>query len=86
MIGDRLGVPKYATTMAVYFVSKALCAMGGGLVLLPTSDVKGIFKIPFTSDVGNNTRPTMFLAHIKYRITHMLCPTLYAAITNELLF
>ena len=22
--------------------------------------------------------------HIKYRITHMLCPTLYAAITNEL--
>ena len=23
----------------------------------------------------------MLLAHIKYRITHMLCPTLYAAIT-----
>ena len=22
--------------------------------------------------------------YIKYRITHMLCPTLYAAITNEL--
>ena len=42
------------------------------LVLLLTSYVKGVF--------------TMLLpvAHIKYRITHMLCPILYAAITNEL--
>ena len=40
------------------------------LVLFPTSDVDGV--------------STMLLAHIKYRITHMLCPTLYAAITNEL--
>ena len=38
-------------------------------VLFPTSDVKGV--------------STMLLAHIKYQITHMLCPTLYAAITNE---
>ena len=40
------------------------------LVFFPTSDVDGV--------------STMLLAHIKYRITHMLCPTLYAAITNEL--
>ena len=42
------------------------------LVLLLTSYVKGV--------------STMLLpvAHIKYRITHMLCPTLYAAVTNEL--
>ena len=42
------------------------------LVLLLTSDVKGV--------------STMLLpvAHIEYRITHMLCPTLYAAVTNEL--
>ena len=40
------------------------------LVTFPTSDVKGA--------------SAMLLAHIKYRITHMLCPTLYAAITNEL--
>ena len=40
------------------------------LVLFPTSDVKGV--------------STMLLAHIKYRITEMLCPILYAAITNEL--
>ena len=42
------------------------------LVLLLTSYVKGV--------------STMLLpvAHIKYRITHMLCPILYAAITNEL--
>ena len=39
------------------------------LVLFPTSDVKGV--------------STMLLAHIKYRITHMLCPTLYAAVTNK---
>ena len=41
------------------------------LVLSPTSNVKVV--------------STKLLAHIKYRITHMLCPTLYAAITNELL-
>ena len=40
------------------------------LALFPTSDVKGV--------------STMLPAHIKFRITHMLCPTLYAAITNEL--
>ena len=40
------------------------------LVLSPTSDVKGV--------------STMLLANIKYRIARMLCPTLYAAITNEL--
>ena len=40
------------------------------IVLFPTSDVKGV--------------STMLQAHIKYRITNMLCPTLYAAITNEL--
>ena len=28
----------------------------------------------------------MLLAHIKYQITHMLCPTLYAAITKDLIF
>ena len=58
----------------MYSVSKALCAMGllgRGLALFPT-DVRGV--------------STMLLVHIKYRITHMLCPTLYAAITNELIF
>ena len=42
------------------------------LVLLLTSYVKGV--------------STMLLpvARIKYRINHMLCPTLYAAVTNEL--
>ena len=40
------------------------------LVLFPTSDVDGV--------------SIMLLADIKYQITHMLCPTLYAAITNEL--
>ena len=40
------------------------------LALFHTSDMKGV--------------STMLLAHIKYRITHMLCSTLYAAITNEL--
>ena len=58
----------------VYSVSKALCAMGllgRGLVFFPTNG-RGV--------------STMLLAHIKYRITHMLCPTLYAAIKNELIF
>ena len=41
------------------------------LALFPTSDVKGVSR--------------MLLARIKYQITHMLCPTLYAAITNELI-
>ena len=50
-------------------VSKAFCVQWD-LALLSTSDVKGV--------------STMLLAHIKYRITHMLCPTLNAAITNEL--
>ena len=45
--------------------------LGRGLVLFPT-DVRGV--------------STMLLVHIKYRITHMLCLTLYAAITNELIF
>ena len=42
------------------------------LVLLLTSYVKGV--------------STMLLpvAHIKYRITHMLCSTLHAAVENEL--
>ena len=39
-------------------------------VLFPTSYVKGV--------------STMLLAHVAYQITHMLCPTLYAAIKNEL--
>ena len=57
-----------ATSREVHRVSKAICAMGS--CIIPTSDVKGV--------------STMLLAHIKYRITHMLCPTMYAAITNEL--
>ena len=73
VFGDALGVSMDATTRVVYRVSKALCTKGllrRGLVLLPTSDSKGV--------------STLLLSHIKYRITHMLCPTLYAAITNEL--
>ena len=65
VIGDTLGVSKYATTRVEYRVSKALSALGllgRGLVLFPTSDAKGV------SD--------MLLSHIKYRITHMLFPTL----------
>ena len=68
-----LGVLNNATTRVVYRVSKALCVMGlmeKCLVLFPTSDAKGV--------------STILLSHIKYRITHMLCPTLYAVITNEL--
>ena len=42
------------------------------LVLFPTSDVKGVSTM------------LLHVAHIKYRITHKLCPTLYAAITNEI--
>ena len=42
------------------------------LVLFPTSDVKGV--------------STMLLAHIKYRIAHMLCTTLYAVKLLETLF
>ena len=68
MIGDTLGVSKNAMSRVVHRVSKAFVQWD--LVLFPTSDVKGV--------------STMLLAHIKYRITHMLCPTLYAAITNEL--
>ena len=63
------GVSMDATTGVVYRLSKALCAMGllgRGLVLFPTSDAKGV--------------STMLLSHMKYRITHMLCHTLYAAI------
>ena len=73
VIGDTLEVSKDAPTMVVYCVSKAFCAMGllgRDLVLFPTSDAKGV--------------STMLLSHIKYRITHMLFPTLYAAVTNEL--
>ena len=43
VIIDTLGVSKDATNRAVYRVSKTLCAMGRGLVLCPTSDVKGDF-------------------------------------------
>ena len=46
--------------------------LGRGLVLFPTSDARGV--------------STMLLPHIKYRIIHMLCPALYAAITHELIF
>ena len=70
VIGDTLGVSKKCTTR----VSKVLCAMGllgRDHVLFPTSDAKGV--------------STMLLSHIKYRITHILFPTLYAAITNELI-
>ena len=73
VIGDTLGVSKDATTRVENRVSKAFYAMrllGRGLVLLPTSDAKGV--------------STMLLSHIKHRIIHMLFPTLYAAITNEL--
>ena len=48
VIGDTLGVSKDATTRVVHRVSKALCAMGvfgRGLVLFPTSDVKGYSTI-----------------------------------------
>ena len=73
VIGDTFGASKHVTTRVVCRVSKALCSMGSlgrGLVLFPTSDVKGV--------------STMLPSHMNYRITHMLCPTLYAAITNKL--
>ena len=50
--------------MAVYFVSKALCAMGGGLVLLPTSDVKGIFY---------NVAGTYKIPNYPHALSHTVC-------------
>ena len=43
VIGDTLGLSKDATSRVENRVSKALCAMGRGLVLFPTSDVNGVF-------------------------------------------
>ena len=61
---------KNAMSRVVHRVSQGFVQWN--LVLLLTTYVKGV--------------STMLLpvAHIKYRITHMLCPTLYAAVTNEL--
>ena len=70
VIGDTLGVSKSATTRVVYRVSKALCALDEWEEALYYSQ----------------RQMRMLLSRIKYRITHMLFLTLYAAITNELNF
>ena len=66
VIGDTLGVSKDETTRAVYRVSKALCAMVRGLLLFPTSDLKGVFL----NVAGTNKRknyPHTFVQHCMRR-------------------
>ena len=64
-------VSKNAMSRIVYRVSMAFCAMGTCI-------------IPNVGCEEGVSTMLLHVAHIKYRITHMLCPTQYAAITNEL--
>ena len=72
VIGDTLGVSKDATRMAVHRVSKALSAMGRGLVSFPTGRLASDVKKAFYSIAGIYKTPNYPQIFVR-SFTHCVC-------------